>query len=347
MASQIKKTSVKGHPKNPNYFGKNYKSPVKKPNIDEILKEPLRSIKEEDKKIKTMIKLESQLIKLKTPIKVESTKFNKFIKVISSPQNRKLAFILPIILYRLSSLLLANKNVYINFMDVFEKNSDRTEWGSMSLMSKMYVIISDYMKLIYKKSNVLGIAETIILLNIILDEIPRIILATKYDNIDELPVLKLAKHLAQNVKKIDDVMVNKEKQDEQDKKIQETIILQRQQIETHHEVMTEYKQLLEEIKREKNRAPEKSELFDKRDAAKFAVNSARKNELKALNKGEYISKHHLKSRKGIGSKRGIGYEDSSSSEEEEDYIKPISFDNKGSKMYFKMTGNGTQKTKSI
>lgn len=347
ILSSIKKNEeIKPHPKNPNYFGKNYKTQPKKVypvnKLNEILKEPIKNIKEEDNRIKSIIKLEQQIIKIKTPVKVESNKFKKFIANIKSPEYRKFAIILPIILYRLSALIIANKSVYLGFLEVFKYNTNTlnlTNWENLSFISKIYTIIKDYMILIYKNGSLLGYAETIILINLILDEIPQILLTNQYNNINELPVIKLAKHLAQNTKTIVDIEQNQAKQDKNNEELKDNKIMLRQLIETNNEVTTNYNEILKKVETKIG----KNDYMSKQEIAKIIVDDVKKESLKPLSKGEFVGKEYIqdlaKIMSGNKQQTGIGYTPEISKKDvikAMEFNKPIHSSNKGYKMYFQV-----------
>jgi hypothetical protein len=236
MVKTLKKSSLKKkpskeqkpHPKNPNYFGKNYKSPEKKiyvNKVKEIMEEPLKQIKDDNKKVVSIIKLQKSLHKIPSPMKVESTKFKKFINSLDNIYYRKLVFVLPIILYRLSSLLIHNQGMFLKLMDVYTKNMYTTQtqtWQQMSFISKYYKVIVDYMKIIFEKSSILGTAELIVFASLIVDEIPKILFSTDYKDAEQLAVLKIAKHLAQNVKKVDEIVDNKVNQQQKEDALKNT-----------------------------------------------------------------------------------------------------------------------------
>lgn len=348
-----KKSEIKGHTKNPNYFGKNYKTPVKKVYINtlnEILKEPLKVIKDENKKIKSIIKLEQQLIKIPSITKVESNKFKKFIQNINVPQYKSLAIILPIILYRLSSLLIANKNTYLGFLEVFKDNTNALKlanWEQLSFISKIYTIIKDYMVLIFKNGTLLGYAETIILIDLITAEIPRIIFANEYKNISDVPVLKLAKHLAQNTKTINNIEQSQIAQEEMNKEIQEHKMDMRQLIETNNEVTTNYNNLLKKV--ETNLG--KNEYFATQDMANIIIDEAKKGSIKSLSKGEFTGKKYIEDLAKVMSnssthKTGVGYKADIKDKDiikAMEFNKPIGSSNKGYQMYFKVKKNTLNK----
>lgn len=339
------KSPFKGHPKNPNYFGKNYKTPEKKiypvNKLNEILKEPIKIIKDEDKKIKSIIKLEQQLIKIPSIVKVESNKFNNFIKNIKIPEYKNFAIILPIILFRLSSLLIANKSTYLGFLEVFRDNTSALKlnnWEKLSFISKVYTIIKDYMVLIFKNGSPLGYAETIILINLILDEIPKIILTKEYNNINEVPVLKLAKHLAQNTKTIKNIEQSQIDQEQTNKEIQENRVMLRQLIDTNNEITTNYQDILKKVETKFD----KNQYFANQDIAGIIIDEAKKGSIKSLSKGEFTGEKYIKDLAKIMSNNterfGVGYTSHDIKLKDTikamDLNKPIPSSNKGYKMYF-------------
>lgn len=348
-----KKSGIKGHTKNPNYFGKNYKTPVKKiypiNTLNEILKEPLKVIKDENKKIKSIIKLEQQLIKIPSITKVESNKFKKFIQNINVPQYKSLAIILPIILYRLSSLLIANKNVYLGFLEVFKDNTNAlnlANWEKLSFISKFYTIIRDYMVLIFKNGTLLGYAETIILIDLITAEIPKIIFTNEYKNISDVPVLKLAKHLAQNTKAINNIEQSQIAQEQMNDEIRENKMNMRQLIETNNEVTTNYNDILKKVETKFD----KNAYFAKQDMAQVIIDEAKKGSIKSLSKGEFTGKKYIEDLAKVLSnsthKTGVGYKADIKDKDiikAMEFNKPIPSSNKGYKMLFKVKKNTLNK----
>ena len=339
-----KKSEIKGHTKNPNYFGKNYKTQPKKVypinKLNEILKEPLKVIKDENKKIKSIIKLEQQLIKIPSITKIESNKFKKFIQNINVPQYKSLAIILPIILYRLSSLLIANKNVYLSFLEVFKDNTNAlnlANWEKLSFISKIYTIIRDYMVLIFKNGTLLGYAETIILIDLISSEIPKIIFTNEYKNISDVPVLKLAKHLAQNTKTINNIEQSQIAQEQMNEEIQENKIMMRQLIETNNEVTTNYNDILKKVETKFD----KNAYFAKQDMADIIIDEAKKGSIKSLSKGEFTGKKYIEDLAKVMSnstnKTGVGYKADIKDKDiikAMEFNKPIPSSSKGYKMLF-------------
>lgn len=229
MVSKLKNSSKKiqspkGHAKNPNYKGKNYKTPEKKVyvnKIKELLENPLKDINDNDKKVQSLIKVTKTLEKIKTPVKIESKKFNDFIKRIDNQAYKKILIAIPIIIYRLASLVVINASIFEVIFKAYQGQISTNNWANLSLITKINRIIKDYMQLIFKKQSILGYAELILLAGIVVDDIPRILLNTDYENVQDIAALQLAKKLAETTKKIDKVYEKpiKEAENEKEKQI--------------------------------------------------------------------------------------------------------------------------------
>jgi len=194
--------SVKVHPKNPNYLGKKFKTPEKKVNkYNVFLENPLKELEDEKNKLESLLELQQSIKKIKSPIRIESKKFDNYIKKLDDKHTKKIAIALPIIIYRLSTLIIKQKDTFGTIFKVFHNTvSDTKDWDKMSYTSKVVQILYDYMKLLYEKGTIFGFAEIIILAGIVLDDIPMIIMNNDYIDLKDLAIFQLTKKLAKNVK---------------------------------------------------------------------------------------------------------------------------------------------------
>jgi hypothetical protein len=200
----MKVNSGKIHPKNPNYLGKKFKTPEKKVNkYNVFLENPLKELEDEKKKLESLLELQKSIQKIKSPIRVESKKFDNFIKKMDDKHTKKIAIALPIIIYRLSTLIIKEKDTFGRIFKVFHNTVSSTkDWDKMSFTSKVVQIIYDYMKLMTEKWTIFGFAELIILAGIVLDDIPMIIMNNDYIDLKDLAIFQLTKKLAKNAKDI-------------------------------------------------------------------------------------------------------------------------------------------------
>ena len=146
------------HPKNPNYLGKKFKTPEKKVNkYVVVLENPLKELEDEKKKLESLLELQKSIKKIKSPIRIESKKFDNFIKKMDDAHTKKIAIALPIIIYRLSTLIIKEKDTFGRIFKVFHNTVSGTkDWGKMTFTSKIVQIIYDYMKLMTEKWTVFG-----------------------------------------------------------------------------------------------------------------------------------------------------------------------------------------------
>lgn len=190
----------------PNYKPRSPRKQNDNNKYKDFLDNPLKHVEQQDQAVVSLIKLNKSIEKIVVPVKLESTKFNKFIENLNNVHTRRIAKMLPIIMYRLLELVIKNRNTFQTIRNVFY-NTPLLEdysavWNSYSFVKKIHVIISEYMKIIYKHSTFLGIAELIILGGIVLDDIPSILYSGDYTNLEDISVIPLAKQLA---KKTNDV----------------------------------------------------------------------------------------------------------------------------------------------
>jgi hypothetical protein len=218
-----KKVSPEGHIRNPNYKGKNYKTPEKKVNkYFEIITNPLKSLNEERKKIASFLKIEKVIQTVSAPITVQSNKFDAFLKTINNPANRALAIAIPIILVRLSTLIIQNRSLFKDMFSSFSNTTTSANWANSSFYSKIYIILGDYMLSLWKSSGVLGVADLILLAGLLLDDIPKIIKNKDYINVPDINAFKLSQELAKNTKDVA-IMYQAPEKEKKDRQVIKTL----------------------------------------------------------------------------------------------------------------------------
>ena len=211
MAPVYKKNSKKVHvPFKKGSFKKrsDKKGPLPQNKYKTFLDKPIQILDDAHTDVNSLIRLSKKTQKLTSPLTVKATKFDKFVKTISNPVNKKLLLAIPIILFRLSTLLIRNKDIFHTIFKSWHSTwnpddpAEANTWGELPLISKISKIFTDYFNLLFKKSSVLGIAEIIILTGIILDDIPRILVNNDYIKLEDLAVTELAKQLARTTKEV-------------------------------------------------------------------------------------------------------------------------------------------------
>lgn len=236
--------SAKGHPRNPNYKGKHYKTPEyiknpveKKPFVNkykEFLKEPLKQLEEEKNKIDSLININKITSPIKPLVIIKSEKFDKWVKGIKNPFDKKLLVLLPVILIKLSQLVIMNKDLAKSISGMFidsKKSADWKTWSdgtiwskwiSWSPISNVYLLIKNFFKMIIEHGPI-GVAEIIVLTTLFLDDIPKIFAKKDLENLKDINKMELTKQTMRKILDVNAIGVSVAKEKEiQEKQIELT-----------------------------------------------------------------------------------------------------------------------------
>lgn len=217
------------HNKHNNDKKDSHKKVLSKPKLNkykEFLATPLDVLNNTGKDLSKFIKVASKIALQPSPISITSKKFEIFVQTLNTPLNRRIALVLPIIMFRLSALVIRNKDIFLKIFQVWDMTSkhqdvlEQINWDQKSFISKIMVFLHDYMKFIFKNS-ILGIAELILVTGIILEDIPRIFSNKDYIKLEDISSLELAKHLAKNSKDIAVIYETPAKKAEEKKRLEE------------------------------------------------------------------------------------------------------------------------------
>ena len=123
--------------------------------------------------------------------------------------------VLPIILFRVSSLIVKNQDIFKQVVKVYDKAASNLEWKDRYLPSKIYTVMADFFHLI-KEKGVISIPEIIVILGLFLDDLPRIFTSKEYDNLEDLSIIELGKQTGRKmmqVQTISETTIQKETDD--------------------------------------------------------------------------------------------------------------------------------------
>ena len=208
MPLNKKKSYVKAPAKAKANFHGNEKHapPINK--YKELLQAPLQVLVRSKKDLTSYLQIARTASLVKSPINIRAEKFNDFVGKINTSYNRSFALALPIILFRMSTLFLKHKDIFIRVLRSLDTTKETDEWSNLSFISKLLRVSKDYLNIISKTSIVFGIAEIIVLLSIVLDDLPRILVNKDYLNLEDLALPQLFRQLAQNTSQIEKVIVD-------------------------------------------------------------------------------------------------------------------------------------------
>lgn len=153
--------------------------------------------------------------KIASPVKAKnfvSEKYQKFVKKIDTPSNRKLIELLPYVLLAFTVTAMNNKKVLRPLFDAFYTSKDKLKPGS-SMVEKTLFIITEYLSVFFKGNFFTNIDLAISTLLFLLDDIPGIY--KKLDTYKGLSTFTMNKQLAKNIGDLNEELIirpQKEKQ---------------------------------------------------------------------------------------------------------------------------------------
>lgn len=248
--------SVKGHIRNPNYKGKHFKTPEyvkyeKKENkYKEFVKSPLKQLEQREKEVESLIKVNSIAKVIKSPIHPQSDKFTKWVKSLDNPISRKMLLVVPIILFRVSSLIIKNQDIYKQVITVYDQGRSKFKWQDMFLPSKIYQVMLDFFKYIHEKGYVMPISQLFVLIGIFVDDLPRIFTSKDYENLQDLGILEIAKQTARKVIQVQVIAENtleKQKNDVIQKDFHQKLADTKTQIENTKDLLETSNKIIEKL----------------------------------------------------------------------------------------------------
>lgn len=205
--TKTKSKSVKGHARNPNYKGKHFKTPEYVKKIEhvnkykEFLKSPLKQLENREKEVQSLIKVNSIAKVIKSPIHPDTSKFTKWVKSLENPVSRKLLFVVPIILFRVASLIVKNQDIYKQVISVYDEAAGDLDWKDRWLPSKIYKVMADFFNFLYEKG-IKSLPELIVITGIFIDDLPRIFTSKDYNELQDLSILELGKQAGRKVMQV-------------------------------------------------------------------------------------------------------------------------------------------------
>lgn len=235
--TKTKTKSVKGHARNPNYKGKHFKTPEYVKKIEhvnkykEFLKSPLKQLEDREKEIKSLIKVNSIAKVIKSPIHPDTSKFTKWVKSLENPVSRKLLFVLPIILFRIASLIVKNQDIYKQVISIYDEAAGNLDWKDRWLPSKIYKVMYDFFNFLYEKG-VRSLPELIVITGIFIDDLPRIFTSKDYNELQDLSILELGKQAGRKVMQVQTIAETATEKKNND-------LMQKESIRTLDETLTE------------------------------------------------------------------------------------------------------------